>query len=130
MTKVKLVDGIIINATDVIFENGILKISTIEHTVEELAELFSNKENTSLITFMTESEIETGYKVGFTSFAGINYSEEGIKTVEIFQPIDALEARVSNAEGNIAQTNANVATIAEEVTNTQLALCELYEGGI
>ena len=130
MTKVKLVDGIIINSTDVIFENGILKISTIEHTVEELAELFSNKENTSLITFMTESEIETGYKVGFTSFAGINYSEEGIKTVEIFQPIDALEARVSNAEGNIAQTNANVATIAEEVTNTQLALCELYEGGI
>lgn len=50
MTKIKLVDGTIINANDVILENGIFKITTSENTVEELAAIFSDKSNTSKIT--------------------------------------------------------------------------------
>ena len=41
MTKIKLVNGEIINAIDVALENGVLKIVTTESTVEELAEMFS-----------------------------------------------------------------------------------------
>lgn len=105
MTKVKLVNGTIINAEAVELVNGILKISTMESTVEELAELFSNKENTAFITFMTESGIESGFKTGFTSFAGINYDSEGAKTVSLYQPADVTEARVSNVEGTAQQAN-------------------------
>ena len=109
MTKVKLVDGAIINAESVELVNGVLKIVTKNGTVEELAEVFGNAENTALITFLTESEIESGYKTGFTVFAGINYTAEGVKTVELYQPVDVTEARVANAEGtaNLANDKVN-----------------------
>ena len=109
MTKVKLVDGAIINAESVELVNGVLKIITTEGTVEELAEAFSNAENTTFITFLTESEIESGYKTGFTVFAGINYTAEGVKTVKLCQPVDLTEARVANAEGtaNLANDKVN-----------------------
>ena len=127
MTKIKLVDGTIINAESVELDNGILKIATKESTVEKLAELFSNKDNTSLITLMTESEKETGFKTGFTSFAGINYSEDGTKTIELFQPVDVTEARIANAEGAANQASAATETLASEITDTQLAVAELAD---
>lgn len=104
MTKIKLGDGSIIDASEVKLVDGVLKITTSENTVEELAELFSNKENTSLITLMTESGIESGYKTGFTSFDGIEYDADGVKTVSLFQHADVTEERIANAEGkaNIA----------------------------
>lgn len=119
MTKIKLVNGTVINADSVELTNGILRITTTELTVEELATLFSDKENTSLITLMTENGTETGYKAGFTSFAGINYVD-GAKTVELFQPKDVTEARLSNVE---ATTNS----VASSVTDVELAMVELYE---
>ena len=68
---------------------------------------------------MTEGGVETGYKAGFTSFAGINYVD-GAKTVELFQPKDVTEARLSNVE---ATTNS----VASSVTDVELAMVELYE---
>lgn len=134
MTKIKLSNGTIVNASDVQLVNGTLRITTSELTVEELAEIFSNKENTSLITLMTESEIETGYKKGFTSFAGINYDAEGVKTVELFQPKDVTEARISNAEAtanlakaNAASADAKATDLENSITETQLGLAELAE---
>ena len=113
MTKVKLVNGAIINALEVKMENGFLKITTEENTVEELAELFADKENTNLITFLTETEIESVFKVGFTSFVGIEYDANGVKTVELMQPADVTEARISNAEG-IANQSLETAKALEE----------------
>lgn len=148
MTKVKLLNGTIISAQTVELVEGVLKITTTEHTVEELAEMFSDKENTNLITLMTESEIETGFQTGFTSFAGILYGADETKTVQLFQPVDVTESRISNAEGvaNAANSMAESAkTTAEssnqmvsdlsnknsdlesELTNTQLAVAELAE---
>ena len=148
MTKVKLLNGTIISAQTVELVEGVLKITTTEHTVEELAEMFSDKENTNLITLMTESGIETGFQTGFTSFAGILYGADETKTVQLFQPVDVTESRISNAEGvaNAANSMAESAkTTAEssnqmvsdlstknsdlesELTNTQLAVAELAE---
>ena len=120
MTKIKLTNGAVINADSIDLSNGVLRIITSELTVEELATLFSDKSNTSRITLMTESGLETGYKTGFTSFAGINYDADGTKTVELFQPKDVTEARLSNVE---AITNS----VASSVTDVELAMVELYE---
>ncbi len=98
MTKVKLVNGTVINASDVIFKNGSLNITTADHTVEELAKIFSDKSNLSHIVLLTENGIESGYKDGFTSYAGIKYNTDGTKTVELFQPKDVTEARISKIE--------------------------------
>ena len=148
MTKIKLVNGTIISAQTVELVEGVLKMTTTEHTVEELAEMFSDKENTNLITLMTESGIETGFQTGFTSFAGILYGADETKTVQLFQPVDVTESRISNAEGvaNAANSMAESAKttaessnqmvsdlsnknsdLASELTNTQLAVAELAE---
>lgn len=115
MTKVKLIDGSFVDAISVKLENGILKISVLDYTVEELASMFSDKRNTSLITLMTESEIETGIQTGFTSFAGIDYDSEGVKTVKLFQPVDATESRISNAEGTANQAIAETEELGAAV---------------
>lgn len=114
MTKVKLADGTIVNASSVELVSGVLKITATDYTVEELAALFSDKNNTSLITLLTESEKESGYKTGFTSFAGITYSPEGAKTVELYQPADVTEARISNAEGAANAASASAAAVEEQ----------------
>lgn len=121
MDKIKLVDGTVISTSNIDLVHGILKISTVsEMSVEELVNIFSNKDNTSLITIMTESGKEAGIKTGFTSFAGITYDVDGVKTIELFQPIDDMEARVANAEG--------VANIANNgLTDVELAIAEIYE---
>lgn len=123
MTKIKLVNGTILNISDIDLVNGILKITTSELTVEELATLFSDKENTNLITLMTESEIESGYQTGFTSFAGIKYNSDGTKTVELFQPVDATETRLSSAEGKANQAISETEGLTE-ATNKAIANTE------
>lgn len=155
MTKIKLVDGTVLNVSNVELVKGVLKITTSNLTVEELATLFTNKENTNRIVFLTESGAESGYKVGFTSFAGIAYGADGTKVVEMFQPKDVTEARISKAEGmantakersisannaaNAATTVANEANITAisnsekiqvtetSVTDIEMALVEIYE---
>lgn len=119
MTKIKLSDGTIINASNVEMVNGVLKITTTDLTVEELAALFSDKSKTSHITLLTESDVESGFKAGFTSFAGINYGTDGAKTVELFQPKDVTEARISNAEGAANAANANAENAAKETAELQ-----------
>ena len=99
MTKVKLTNSFIIEAKEVEIKNGILNISTVENTVEELAEMFSNKDNTNLITFLTAADAESGFRVGFTSFIGIDYDADGVKTIKLAQPADTTESRISKAEG-------------------------------
>lgn len=126
MTKIKLVNGTIINASSVELVNGVLKITTIELTVEELAALFENKDNTNYITLLTESGEESGFKTGFTSFAGIIYDADGTKTIELFQPKDAIEARLSVVEGNAnsaiaAAENASIKASELEEQNLELA---------
>ena len=115
MTKIKLVDGTIINATNVELVDGILKITITDGTVEEMAALFDDKSNTSLIILMTESGAESGYKKGFTSFAGIMYGADGAKTVELYQPADTTETRIANTEGAVAEVAEQNAVLAATV---------------
>ena len=68
---------------------------------------------------MTEADVECGYKTGFTSFAGIEYDADGVKTVELFQPVDVTEKRIADAEGKANQANAK--TVALEEQNVVLA---------
>ena len=121
MTKIKLTNGVTLEAMDVELLNGILKITTADSTVEELATLFSDKKNTSRIVLLTPSGAESGYKYGFTSFAGICYGVDGVKTIELFQPVDDMEARVAKVEGNASAATSEIVKI-EDTINTLLGL--------
>lgn len=119
MTKIKLTDGTILSA-DVELKKGILYITTNESkTVEELVEIFNDKEKTNLITLMTESGKESGFKTGFTSFAGITYNPDKTKTIELFQPKDVTEARISNVEGNTEKLSVKTSENSENIIDVQ-----------
>ena len=115
MTKIRLVDGTIVNASSVELVAGVLKITTLDSTVEELAGVFSDEENIALLTFLTESGIETGYRTGFTSFAGIDYDAAGNKTIKLFQPMDLPEARVVTAEGTAYKAMQETTELGEVI---------------
>lgn len=123
MGKIKLVNGAELDVTSVELVHGALRISVNGLSVEELATLFSDKSNTNLITLLTDSGAETGYKEGFTSFAGINYGADGTKTVELFQPVDTTELRISKAEAATNQVNERLEELIEE--NEMLSSCIL-----
>lgn len=111
MTKVKLVNETTINADNIDLVSGALQITTSEHSVEELANIFSDKSNTCLLTLLTEADVESGYYEGFTSFAGIIYNAEGSKVIQMFQPKDTSESRISSAEcaAALARNDASAA---------------------
>lgn len=117
MNKIKLSNGTVLSVQKIELLNGILKLTTLEYTVEQLADMFSNKENTKLIAILTEAGTESGYKEGFTSFGGITYSSSGAKTIELFQPVDPTEARLTAAEVNISKAQ-NLAKNAKDKANS------------
>ena len=114
MAKIKLADNTILTVSKIEMVDGVLNITTNDNTTEELAVIFEDKTKTSLITLLTDSEKETGYKKGFTSFAGIKYNTDRTKTVELFQPKDVTEARVSNAEGTANKAIADIETVNDK----------------
>ena len=127
MSKIRLVDGTEITITNIELVKGNLNISTTELTVEELHSIFWNKENTSVIILLTDNGVETGYKTGFTSFAGITFDTEGVKTVILFQPKDTIEARLSDAEGRVAVTETKVSDAQEELSQVENSITSLQE---
>lgn len=122
MTKIKLKTGEILNCETVEVMGGVLYITTQEKTVEELAALFADKEKTSNLILLTESGKESGYKTGFTSFSGINYTGDGLKTIELYQPADVTEARLSAAEGTAVAANNTAESTAVKVDDVQAAM--------
>lgn len=115
MDKIKLANNLIISIENIELINGTLTISIREgFTVDELITIFSDINNTSVITIITEDEIEVGMKTGFTSFAGINYHADGLKVVELFQPVDDTEARLAQAEATAQLATAMANTVAEQ----------------
>lgn len=117
MTKVKLVNGTIINAESVELVNGVLRIATTELSVEELASLFSNDAITNCITLMTESGKDFGYKTGFTSFAGIQYLADGVKVIEMFQPIDEMAKQISTLTGLTSRVENDVNEVKSSINS-------------
>ena len=122
MIRVRVADGTVINAERVELVNGALNIVTKDHTVEELAGVFGNSENTGLITFLTESGAESGFKTGFTSFSGITYDAEGCKTVELFQPVDLTERKVATAMGIATRASEDVKASKESINGLDRTL--------
>lgn len=85
MTKIKLLNGVIINAKTVEIVQDVLEITTDEMTVEALARLFSDESNTKEIKLMTVSGKESGLQTGFTHFEGIMYNADDSKTVHLLR---------------------------------------------
>ena len=132
--KIKLIDGSVHDVTRAEITNGRLELDFQGRDAEELQDTFSVPALLTNIELLTENEEKTGDVPGWTVYGGVMTLGD-TKTVILTKAIDVTERRLTYAEANAiaANTAAEVAKTmstetATQVTDLQLAICELYEG--
>lgn len=146
--RLRLVDGTVYEITRADVIDGRLEIDMEDKTAEEVQNIFSVPANLSMIELMTDAEDVFGELPGWTVYGGVMLNGE-TKTAILTKPADATEERLTAAESNaiVAKTIAQEAKNetedqktkveavqklsgenADQITDLQMALCELYEG--
>ena len=139
--KMKLVDGTIYDISRAEIIEGRLEIDMLEKTAEEVQAIFSTPGNLREIELLTSEEDIFSELQGWTKLGEVMLSGE-VKTAILTQPADVTEERVANAEAKATAANAAAVRAegnakkaeklgsdnAEQITDLQMALCEIYEG--
>jgi hypothetical protein len=133
MQKIKLVDGKVYEIKSIEIVKGNLEIVIADMTAEEVQEIFSDKANLSTITMLTESGEESGAQYGFVCYSGL-YMSDNEKRVILTKEADKDAERITSAEARavaalarVEELEAENIVLKEEMTVTQMALCEIYE---
>ena len=118
--KIRLVDGSVYSAERAEITNGRLEIDMKDKTAEELQDIFMTQANISNIELLTDMD---------EKFVG------DTKTVILTKEKDSLKERLINAEAGVLSVNAMAEAAkalsentASQVTDLQMAICEIYEG--
>lgn len=132
--KIKLIDGSAYTVTRAEITNGRFEIDFKDMTSEEIQEIFSNKANLANIELLTDEGEKFGFIPNYTVYSGVMLVGD-IKTVILAQQADPVQERITNAEAKAleAATSAQEAKMSSEsaamqITDLQMAICELYEG--
>lgn len=132
--KIKLIDGSVYDVTRAEVTNGRLEIDFQNKTAEEIQAVFSTPALLTNIELLTDNEDKTGDVPGWTVYGGVMTLGD-TKTVILTKSVNVTEQRLADAEANAIAANS-VAELAKtmstetatQVTDLQLAICELYEG--
>lgn len=146
--KIRLVDETVYDVERAEVVDGRLEIDMTEKTAEEMQEIFSVPGNLSVIELMTDEGGVFSALPGWTKYGGVMLNGD-TKTAILIQPESVTEERLTRAEGDAieakttaqkaeAKTDAQGNTVKEikeksnenatQITDLQMALCELYEG--
>lgn len=132
--KIRLVDGSVYFVARAEVTNGRVEIDFKDKTCEEIQEIFSQPEKLTNIELLTVNEDKFGDIPGYTAYGGVMLVGE-TATVILAQQTDPIQERLVNAEAKaleaatVAQkAKAETEDIAQQVTDLQMAMCELYEG--
>ncbi|MXP77218.1 hypothetical protein GN277_18100 [Lachnospiraceae bacterium WCA-9-b2] len=132
--KIKLIDGSVYDVVRAEVTNGRLELDFQNKTAEELQDTFSVPALLTNIELLTDTEDKTGDVPGWTVYGGVMTLGD-IKMVILTKSVNVTEQRLADAEANVIAANS-VAEVAKtmsletatQVTDLQLAICELYEG--
>ena len=132
--KIRLLNGEIYDVVRAEVTNGRLELDFQNKTAEELQDTFSVPALLTNIELLTDTEDKTGDVPGWTVYGGVMTLGD-TKTVILTKALNITEQRLADAEANAIAANsmAEVAKTmstetATQVTDLQLAICELYEG--
>ena len=132
--KIRLIDGSVHEVTRTEVINGRFEIDIQDKTAEEIQKVFSVPAHLTNIELLTDNGDKYGDVPGYTVYSGVMLLGD-TKTLILTTEADVTARRLANAEANaiMASTAAERAkTLSKEtatqVTDLQLALCELYEG--
>ena len=132
--KIKLIDGSVYDVVRAEVTNGRLELDFHNKTAEELQDTFSVPALLTNIELLTDTEDKTGDVPGWTVYGGVMTLGD-TKTVILTKAVNITEQRLADAEANAIAANS-IAEVAKtmssetatQVTDLQLAICELYEG--
>lgn len=128
MKKLVFNDGRSINIQSISKAEGFLHVRIILTTSEQLKALFMDNFATQR---MTVSENGVPEKEAYENYTELSYLKEeagGIWEVEMLQKGASLKEKLGKVEESISATNSLAENVAAQVTDLQMALCELYEG--
>ncbi len=132
--KIRLLNGEIYDVVRAEVTNGRLELDFQNKTAEELQDTFSVPALLTNIELLTDTEDKTGDVPGWTVYGGVMTLGD-TKTVILTKAVNITEQRLADAEANAIAANslAEVAKTmstetATQVTDLQMAMCELYEG--
>ena len=121
--------------------DGRLEIDFKEKTAEEVQVICDDPGNLDQIELLTDADDVFSVLDGWTKYGGVMLNGE-IKTAILSQPANITEKRITSAETTAAEAKQEVKDQAEtikaieeanganeqQITDLQLALCEIYEG--
>ena len=128
--KIKLLNGNIYDVVRAEVTNGRLELDFHNKTAEELQDTFSVPALLTNIELLTDTEDKTGDVPGWTVYGGVMTLGD-TKTVILTKAVNITEQRLANAiaANSIAEVAKTMSSeTATQVTDLQLAICELYEG--
>ncbi len=132
--KIKLVDGSVHSVTRAEVTDGRFEIDFKEESCEDIQEIFLDPVNLASIELQTLDGEKFGEVPGYTVYSGIMFMGD-TKTVILAQETDKVQERITNAEAkalsaSVAAESAKALSedTASQVTDLQMAMCEMYEG--
>lgn len=132
--QIKLVDGTVYPVTRADVTDGRLEIDFQTQTSEKLQKIFTVPGNVSNIELLTDAGDKFGDLPGWTVFGGVMLVGK-TKTVILTKETDTTAERLARAEADAIAANAVAAAAKElsedaanQITDLQLAVTEIYEG--
>jgi len=132
--KIKLINDSVYAVKRTEVTNGRLEIDFRDKTAEEIQDIFSDSPNLANILLLTDDGEKFGELPGWTVYGGVVLVGE-TKTVILAKQTDETVERLNNAEARaISADEASKKALekaeanAAQVTDLQMALCEIYEG--
>lgn len=130
--QIKLVDGTVYPVTRADVTDGRLEIDFQTQTSEKLQKIFTVPGNISNIELLTDAGDKFGDLPGWTVFGSVMLVGK-TKTVILTKETDITAERLARAEADAIAANAVAAKelsedAANQITDLQLAVTEIYEG--
>ena len=132
--KIRLIDGAVYDVIRTEVTNGRLEIDFQGKAAEELQDIFSVPTLLTNIELLSDDNKKTGDVPGWTVYGGVMTLGD-TKTVILTKTVNVTEQRLTDAEASAVAANAAAemaktmsTETATQVTDLQLAICELYEG--
>ncbi len=132
--KIRLIDGTVYTVTRAEITDGRFEIDFKDKSCEEIQDIFSSPANLASIELLTMDGEKFGEVPGYTVYSGVMFMKD-IRTVILAQGTDEVLERITNAEARAMQAAAlaeNAKKLSEDVvsqiTDLQMAMCDLYEG--
>lgn len=132
--QIKLVDSTIYSVTRADVTDGRLEIDFSTPTAEKLQKIFTIPGNLANIELLTDAGDKFGDLPGWTLFGGVMLNGK-TKTVILTKEVDTTVERLVRAEADAIAANATAKAAKElsedaanQITDLQMALIEIYEG--